>query len=84
MRKAVVDVFELSDLDTGQRAAKRAGWTHIAQGMLMKDGNSAGKLTKEDIETLVRVYEEFRPDSWKDKSECMVLAVKSVGFEVED
>jgi hypothetical protein len=42
------------------------------------------KLTKEDIETLVRVYEEFRPDTWKDKSECMVLAIKSVGFEVED
>ena len=73
MRKAVVPVHRIdSDGTIGIK---------IPDGTWFIDG---GKLTKEDIETLVRVYEEFRPDTWKDKSECMVLAVKSVGFEVED
>ncbi|MFV1850164.1 MAG: hypothetical protein ACMZ66_05590 [Thalassospira sp.] len=69
-RKAVVDVFELSELDTGQRAAKRAGWTHIAQGMLLKEGSNAGKLTKEDVEIAARAIAEertvtFTDDWWK-------------------
>ncbi|KXJ56539.1 MAG: hypothetical protein AXW12_00465 [Thalassospira sp. Nap_22] len=59
-RKAIVEVFELSDLDTGQRTAKRAGWTHIAQGMVMKDGSSAGKLTKADVENAARAIIALR------------------------
>lgn len=78
MRKAVVPFR--SDEKFNNRPMVQVG----AQGGWNNLLSCSGKLTKEDIETLVRVYEEFRPDTWKDKSECMVLAVQSVGFEVED
>lgn len=75
MRKAVVPVKDTFVHHGIEIATLGVG------GNLMVD---SFKLTKEDIETLVRVYEEFRSDIWKDKSECMVLAVKSIGIEVED
>lgn len=88
MRKAVVDVFELSDLDTGQRAAKRAGWTHIAQGMLMKDGNSAGKLTKEDIDKALAASarEEYGYDvvPGPTRKRCFLAGLRAMGIDVED
>jgi hypothetical protein len=79
MDRAVVPVDGLSvglNDEVWLKCATSAGKAFI-------DGEG-GKLTKEDIETLVRVYEEFRPDTWRDKSECMVLAVTSIGLEVED
>lgn len=86
-RKAVVDVFELSDLDTGQRAAKRSGWTHIAQGMLMKDGSPAGKLTKEDIDKALEASarEEYGYDvvPGPTRRRCFVAGLKAIGIEVE-
>lgn len=83
-RKAVVDVFELSDTDTAQFAAKRAGWTHHAQGMMIKEGSNAGKLTKEDIDAMTIAFESARSDIWKSPVECMVAAAKAAGLEVEE
>ncbi len=89
MRKAVVPVDEKRRISSG--ITTNAKVRKPVYGFFSEEGDAtawvddgAGKLTKEDIETLVRVYEEFRPDTWKDKSECMVLAVTSIGIEVED
>ncbi|WP_417825366.1 hypothetical protein [Thalassospira povalilytica] len=81
MRKAVVPVDgSVKDFD-GDEYPALTGVDCDGERCFLMEG---GKLTKEDIETLVGVYEEFRSDIWKDKSECMVLAVTSIGLEVED
>lgn len=95
-RYAIVPVYKLSDLDTRDCVAMRAGWTHKAQGMFLK-GESAGKITRTQIETVSRaIANELGEDfenlgdneslGWS-KNHCRqlaVVAVKSIGLEVEE
>lgn len=60
-RYVIAPVHELSDTSTVERAARRAGWTHRAQGMMLKAGCGVGAVTPEQLAAAARalIYYEL-------------------------
>ncbi|MFH1806856.1 MAG: hypothetical protein ABID63_18400 [Pseudomonadota bacterium] len=47
---AIAAIRELSEIATGERVARRAGWTHRIESGLIKPGDNTGKVTFAQIE----------------------------------